>query len=99
MSWYESQEHMDAEMSASAEFEAQRAKEILEINENKNKYVMWKLWSIEICVDYASDNELAQLEKKIQDFIYSMNEFQYFEYISDIINWNITYRLRSVNNN
>lgn len=37
MSLYESQEHMDAEMSASAEFEAQCANELLELNEKKNE--------------------------------------------------------------
>lgn len=37
MSWYESQEHMDAEMSGSAEWESQCANKLLELNEKKNE--------------------------------------------------------------
>ena len=61
-------------------------------------YKMWASWNINICTEWASDTALAEAEKEIQEFIEWLTSFEYFELTSDIINWDKTYRLRSVNN-
>lgn len=62
------------------------------------KYSIWTDWNIEICIDGSSDAALSELEKEIIDFIEWLSAFEYFEQNIDKINWNISYRLRSINN-
>jgi hypothetical protein len=61
------------------------------------KYIAWTTYSINLCIDWASEKSIEELEKNIQGFIEEQSAFEYFEYTEDKTNWDKTYSLRSVN--
>jgi len=62
------------------------------------QYKMWTTYNINICLDWASDDAKAELEKEIQGFIEWLTWFKYYELNIDQIHWDRNFNLRSVNN-
>lgn len=63
------------------------------------KYSLWTTYSIDIALDWLSEDDLIRLEKLVEDVVENILcekiKLEYFEFILDKTNWDKLYRLRA----
>lgn len=63
------------------------------------KYSLWTTYSIDIALDWLSEDDLIRLEKLVEDVVENILcekiKLEYFELVLDKTNWDKLYRLRA----